>query len=153
MRIRLMSVGLLIWLCSSLCLEASQAKIMKVLPFYVDLEGRHSLSPSLYERDAYQAYLRQHPEKRSALRFEINWKAKRRAQEKLLLRIELRNSQGDVSKAIVLERPVQPARFFSTWSALLLEGQDYVDFGQLLAWRATLWNGSQLMAEQRSFLW
>ena len=42
-------------------------KVVKVLPHYLDLEGRHTLSPSLYERDAYQAVLRQHPERRSGI--------------------------------------------------------------------------------------
>jgi hypothetical protein len=37
---------------------AKPAKIVKVLPHYVDLEGRIALAPSLFERDAYQAVLR-----------------------------------------------------------------------------------------------
>jgi hypothetical protein len=142
-----------IWLCSCLCLQAAPARILKVLPHYLDLEGRESLSPSLYERDAYQFYLRQHPEKRSALRFVVNWKAKHLRSEKLLLRIELKNSGGDIAQPVVLERPVRPGRLFSAWSSLVLEGADYHSFGQLLAWRASLWKGDQLLAEQKSFLW
>ena len=49
--------------------EAASAKIIKVLPHLLDRDGRHTLSPSLYERDAYQAILRAHPIQRSALRF------------------------------------------------------------------------------------
>src|SRR5438045_8010970 len=124
MRLRLMSLWLLGGLCSSLMLHAGPAKILKVLPQYVDLDGRHSLAPSLYGRDAYQAILRKYPEKRSGLRFDVNWKAKRQDSEKLLLRIELRGSGRDVSEPIVLERPVRPAKFFSTWSSLVLEGED-----------------------------
>ena len=50
---------------------AASGKIIKVLPFFLDLKGRHSLHPSLYERDAYQAYLRQHPELRSGLQIDV----------------------------------------------------------------------------------
>ena len=55
---------------------AATGRVIKVLPHFLDLKGRHSLSPSLYDRDAYQAQLRQHPEQRSALRFDVHWKAK-----------------------------------------------------------------------------
>ena len=153
MRIRPMNCWLLLWLCSSLGLQAAGPRIIKVLPQYLDTEGRAALSPSLYERDAYQALLRQHPEKRSGLRFDINWKAKGHHGEKLVLRIELRCTGRDFSQPIVLERTVQPPRLFSKWSWLLLEGQEYQDFGRLLAWRVSLWRGKQLLAEQKSFLW
>ncbi len=154
MRTRLTGLAFcVLWLCSSLCLQASSAKVLKVLPHYLDLEGRESLSPSLYERDAYQFLLRNHPEKRSALRFDVNWKARRSAGEKLILRLELRSSGQGMAQPLVLERPVRPKRFFSSWSSLRLEGEEYQNFGQLLAWRVTLWRDDQLLAEQKSFLW
>jgi hypothetical protein len=70
-----------------------------------------------------------------------------------ILCIELRSSGGDPAKPMVLESPVRPNRFFSTWSSLRLEGQNYADLGQVLAWRVSLWQGDQLLAEQKSFLW
>jgi hypothetical protein len=145
---------LLVLLGSGLCLQAETAKILKVLPQYLDLEGRHSLSPSLYERDAYQAYLRQHPEKRSALRFDINWKARRLGTAgPALLRLELRSSGTAADKPMVLERTVTPGGIFGHWTSLLLSGEGYTEMGKLLAWRATLWQGDKLLAEQKSFLW
>ena len=144
---------ILLWLCSSVGLHAASARILKVLPQYLDLEGRHALSPSLYERDAYQAYLRQHPEQRSALRFDINWKAKHLSHERLLLRVDLRTSERNSTQPIVLEKNVRPARFFSTWSSVPLEGEDFGEMGRLIAWRVTLWRGNELLAEQKSFLW
>ena len=51
-------------------------RVIKVLPHFLDLQGRAALSPSLYDRDAYQAVLRDHPEKRSGLRFDMQWKTK-----------------------------------------------------------------------------
>lgn len=144
---------LLLFGCFCFTAQAADARILKVLPHYMDHEGRISLSPSLYERDAYQDVLRHHPEQRSAMRFDINWKAKRARGQRPLLRIELRSSNGEASKPLVLEQAVRPHHVFSTWSSLVLKGEDYEKFGQLLAWRATLWQGTELLAEQKSFLW
>jgi hypothetical protein len=152
MRILAHGVCLLFLLCSPVCLQADSAKILKVLPHYLDEEGRHSLSPSLYERDAYQAFLRANPDKRSALRFDVNWKVRNAKNAPVILRLELRGSGQDLLKPLVLEKPVKP-HFFSRWSSLKLEADDYTNFGQLVAWRATLWEGSELRAEQKSFLW
>ena len=51
------------------------------------------------------------------------------------------------------EQPVQRRKLFSTWTRLKLAGEDYLKFGELIAWRATLWSGAQQVAEQKSFLW
>jgi len=137
----------------ALFLEAADAKIIKVLPHYLDLEGRHALSPSLYERDAYQEVLRKSPEQRSALRFDIQWKAKGGSPRNLKLRMELRTSKNYLLKPLVVEQSVRKRRWFSSWSALRVSGEQFQQMGELLAWRATLWDGEKLVAEHRSFLW
>jgi hypothetical protein len=152
MRIQATGVWLLLWLCSAFYVHAGPAKILKVLPHYLDDEGRHSLSPSLFERDAYQAFLRGNPDKQSALRFDVNWKARRSGKQPLVLRLELRGSGGDPITPLVLERTVKPG-WFSRWTSLRLKPEDYQAFGQLVAWRASLWAGKDLRAEQKSFLW
>ena len=124
--------------------------MIKVLPQYLDREGRHTLSPSLYDRDAYQAHLRRHSEDRFGVRFATQWKAP--GSLSLRLRIELRGARGKDPTTAVLEQQVR-SRTFSTWSYLKLGGTDYERFGELVAWRATLWDGDQQVAEQRSFLW
>ena len=58
-------------LIATVASQAAEGKIIKVLPHLLDKKGRHTLSPSLYERDAYQAKLRTHPEDISALRFDV----------------------------------------------------------------------------------
>lgn len=142
---------LLIW--SAFVAEAGEAKIIKVLPHYLDLEGRHSLSPSLYERDAYQDYLRKNRDQRSALRFDLQWKAKAAAGSNLRVRLELRTTKTHLGKPLVLEQPVKRSRWFSTWSALTIQGDAYQKVGDLIAWRATLWDGERQVAELRSYLW
>src|SRR5882762_5832046 len=118
---------------------AATARIMKVLPHFLDLEGRHSVSPSLYDRDAYQAFLRDHPEKRSGIRFDIHWLTRGEQSPSLKLRVELRGiAEGNSLKQLVLEEPVRPAGWFGHWTNLTLKGEGYKNFGEITAWRATL---------------
>jgi len=134
--------------------EAVDGRVLKVLPQFLDLKGRHTLSPSLYERDAYQVYLRQHPEARSAIRFAIQWKLKNPGRSPHQLRVEIRGvAEGNLPKLKVLERTVTGGGWFSHWSSLNFSGDEYKQFGEVTAWRVTLWDGEFLLAEQQSFLW
>src|SRR5438552_7883076 len=121
--------------------QAAAARIKKGLPHYLDKQGRHTLAPSLYERDAYQAHLRQNPRERSALRFDVNWRAAKANNSNLQLRLELRGSKGNLVKPFLLETPVKAPTFFSKWSALTLKGEAYENLGDIIAWHATLWDG------------
>lgn len=146
----------ILYLLLSLPAGAATGRVLKVLPEYLDLKGRNSLSPSLYERDAYQVYLREHPEKRTALRFYTEWKIKGPVTQQLKMRVEMRGtaSSGNLPKQLALEAPIQPKRgWFSHWSTLTLAGDDYKRFGQVTAWRVTFWEGDQLLGQQQSFLW
>ena len=131
--------------------QAASPKIIKVLPQFLDREERHAVSPSLFDRDAYQDHLRRHPEERSAIRFAIQWKAPKSPQ--LKLRVEMRGARGQEPTKAVIEEPVKHRGILSNWSFLQLAGEEYKKFGELAAWRATLWDGAQQVAEQRSFLW
>jgi hypothetical protein len=112
-------------------LSAADARIIKVLPHYLDAKGRHTLSPSLFERDAYQKVLRENEELRSALRFDVQF-TKPRKTESLKLKIEVRAVKGQ---------------------ELITNSKEVEQLGEISAWRATLWSGDQLVAEQKSFLW
>jgi hypothetical protein len=132
---------------------SASGRVVKVLPHFLDLEGRHSISPSLYDRDAYQAELRQHPDKRSGIRFDILWRGRGEPKEKAVLRVELRGSaKGNLPSETVIEREVKITGT-SHWAAVKLTGEDYKKFGEITAWRVTLWSGDQLLGEQKSFLW
>jgi hypothetical protein len=130
---------------------AAADKIMKVLPQYLDLKGRTSLSPSLYDRDAYQSRLRRRPEDRSGMQFQIQWKA--RTIEPLKLRLEMRGTKAAETTTVTLEAPVRHLAGFSKWTELTLKGDDYSKLGDLNSWRVSLWDGEKLLAEQKSFLW
>lgn len=142
---------ILLFLALAVPLMAAEGKIHKVLPHFIDKEGRHSLSPSLYERDAYQAQLRNRPEQRAGLRFDVHWKA--RKSNALKLRVDMRGSITNEATNVTVEMPVKPPKIFSKWSAIPVRGDDYLRLGELRSWRATLLDGDQVLAEQRSFLW
>jgi hypothetical protein len=134
--------------------HSSQGHIVKVLPQLLDLKGRHSLTPSLYDRDAYQFYLRHHPNDVSGLRFNVQWKASIPKTEELKLRVEIRGVvQDKLPKEAVLEKVLSERHFFSHWNPVDMTGPAYKEFGEVTAWRATLWNGDQMLSEQKSFLW
>ncbi|HMP83708.1 MAG TPA: hypothetical protein PKA41_13500 [Verrucomicrobiota bacterium] len=127
--------------------------VLKVLPHLLDLKGRHTLSPSLYERDAYQAYLRSHPEEVSGIRYDIQWKSKNAKGEKLKLRVQLRSDVKDKPPGEkTMETEVEGGRG-REWTSISLTGDDFKSFGKTTAWRVTLWNGDELLGEQKSFLW
>jgi hypothetical protein len=133
---------------------AASGRVIKVLPFFLDLKGRHALTPSLYERDAYQLKLSQNPETRSGIMFDVHWKTKGAATAPLKLRVELRGIlQGKAPRESVLETQIEATGRGGHWTELRLTGQKYTDFGEVTCWRATLWEGDRLLAEQRSFLW
>ncbi len=132
-------------------LQAASARIKKVLVFYLDQQGRQSFSPSLYERDAYQARLRSNPQERFGLRFDVHWNAP--ASREMKLRVEMRGAAGLEPTSATVELPVRKRGLFSRWTRLTVPEADYKRLGNLVAWRATLWDGDVLAAEQRSFLW
>jgi hypothetical protein len=132
-------------------LMAAEGKIYKVLPTFIDKEGRHSLSPSLYERDAYQGHMRKHPDLRKGLRFDVHWKA--HGSSVLKLHMDIRGTKDNEPTNLSAEAPVKPPRFFGKWSAVVVSGDDFKRMGELRSWRATIMDGDQVIAEQKSFLW
>lgn len=132
---------------------ADTGRIVKVLPLYLDARGHDAISPSLFDRDAYQAQLREHPDEVSGIRFDVFWKASVAKGAKLKLRAELRGvGEHGLPKQSVLEKEVTP-KIFRSWASLPLAGEEFKNFSSLVAWRVTLWNGDELLGEQKSFLW
>jgi hypothetical protein len=153
MRRFLLALLLLGSLSAAFASDAVSGRVVKVLPLLLDLKGHDAVSPSLYDRDAYQAYLHRHTNEISAIRFDVLWKASNASSAKLKLRVELRGvGTGGLPCQMTLEQPVNPG-FFRRWTSLTLGGADYKNFGELVAWRATLWADDRLLGEQKSFLW
>lgn len=132
---------------------ASAGRIVKVLPHYLDKQGRQSLSPSLYERDAYQAQLRQNPAECSALRFDVQWRARGLDAAQLKLRVEVRTGKGMLTKVHTLEQTGLKKGFLGNWGAITFDRAVFTESGEIIAWRVTLWKGDEQISEQKSFLW
>ena len=145
--------AVLCFLLSNAASRADEGKICKVLPQFLDLKGRQSLSPSLYERDAYQFYLFKHPDERTGLRLQVQWKAKGVDWKKLKLRAELRGVVTNSIHAIVRDEPVSKTGWFTSWAEFNITGDEFRHFGTLTAWRVTLWEGDRQLSELQSFLW
>src|SRR5665213_1793585 len=86
-------------------LRAREGSVVKVLPQLLDQHGRHALSPSLYERDAYQMRLRKDPKLRGGARLAVQWKAKHVDWTKLKLRAEMRCLLNDNLHNVTMEQP------------------------------------------------
>lgn len=131
--------------------DAASAKIIKTLPHFLDLQGRHTIQPSLFERDAYQDELKRHPDRCSGMRFDIQWKS--RDIKTATVRLEVRGAKTPPRKNEVFETQVKAGGLFSHWSALRVEGKDFRRIGEIRAWRVSVWDGAQMLAEEKSFLW
>ena len=154
MRWSLIWLALFGWLAAAWSAHGATGRVIKVLPQFLDLKGRNSLSPSLHERDIYQAVLREHTNQCSGMRFNVQWKTKGPPVTQLKLQVELRGvARGDFPKQLVLEKPVEPRGRFSHWTEIPLVGKEYKSFGKVTAWRVTLWEGPELLGQQQSFLW
>lgn len=125
-------------------------KVLKVLPQYLDLKGRASLSPSLYDRDAYQAKLRANPALRSGIIFHVRWQT----EKDLTLRVEARGIVRNKQRSeVTLEQAVHKHGGFGNWTKHTITGEDFKKLETLTAWRVSLWDGQQMVSEYKSFLW
>lgn len=134
---------------------AASGRVMKVLPMFLDLRGRTATSPSLLDRDAYQAQLRAKPALRSGVEFAIHWRGRAPKNPSLLLRVEIRGGQpGELPTRQVIEQRIKPKGGpLGTWTSVKLVGDDYRRVGEITSWRVSLWDGARLLGEQKSFLW
>jgi hypothetical protein len=151
MRRFFISLAILLWLAP--VMRAGEGSVVKVLPQLLDQHGRHTLSPSLYERDAYQLHLRKEPKLRGGARLAVQWKAKNVDWAKLKLRAEMRCLLGDNLHTVTMDEPAVKSGHFSSWSEFRIEGADYKSFGQIVAWRVTLSEGGHQLGQLESFLW
>jgi hypothetical protein len=133
------------------CVGVSEEGIVKVLPHYLDDEGRHSDGPSLLHRDVYQKKLRDEPELINALRFDIKWRGGGLDAEMAKLRVEVRSSTAGVPPQ-VFEQQIKPDGR-ANWTGVLVSAEEYRKIGKMESWRATLLVGDKVLAEQKSFLW
>lgn len=133
---------------------ADGMRIVKTLKHLLDEEGRHSLSPSLLDRDAYQAHLRDQPDSVSGLRFDVQLKLSSKPTTPLRLKVEIRHGSGttiDTYSAVTTLK--QTGRRRLRWGQIAVSGDEYLELGEIIAWRVSLWEGETEVSKQESFLW
>jgi hypothetical protein len=139
----------LISFCASVA--AADARIVKVLPHFLDQQGRISIHPSLFERDGYQAHLRTRPDLCSGMRFDVQWKAHKL--ENGRVKLEVRGAKTPARQIESFEEKIPAGGFFSHWAGVKVSGADFNRLGSIIAWRVSIWDGDQQLAEEKSFLW
>ena len=153
---RLLTLVISFWVASCLITKANNPRtdILKTLRHLLDSQGRHSLSPSLLDRDAYQAHLRRYPEKVFGIGFDIQWKHRDRDPITGVLKLEIRHGDGytigEFTKSLDLGL-IKKRR--SQWHRIAITGKDFAHMGEIFAWRVSLWEGETELAHQESFLW
>jgi hypothetical protein len=129
----------------------ADARIVKVLPHFLDAAGRISLHPSLFERDGYQAHLKTHPELCSGMRFDVQWKAHKIQNGRL--KLEVRGAKTPARQIQSFERELPGGGMFSRWTGVTVSGEEFKRMGSVIAWRLTIWDGDRQLTEEKSFLW
>jgi hypothetical protein len=70
----------------------------------------------------------------------------------LKLKVEMRGvATGNLPRQATLEQEIKTGK--SDWTSLTLTGDEYKKLGEVTAWRVTIWEGDQMIGEQKSFLW
>ena len=133
---------------------ADGMRIVKTLKHLLDAEGRHTLSPSLLDRDAYQAQLRDQPESISGLRFDVQLKLSSKIATALRLKVEIRHGSGtNIGNYSTESTLKQTGRRRLRWGQIVVSGDEYRKLGEVIAWRVSLWDGETEVSKQESFLW
>ena len=140
-------------LLSAFAAQAASGRIIKLLPHYLDKNGKHTVSPSLYERDAYQSRLRSNPELVSGIRFDVKWRASGADRDKLRVRIEIRGSETRPKEPFIVEEKIKTKGLFGRWTSVTVDKEAFDKVGKMIAWQATLLEGDKELAQLRSFLW
>src|SRR2546430_1951126 len=102
---------------------AADARIVKVLPHFLDEAGRISLHPSLFERDGYQAHLKTHSELCSGMRFDVQWKAHKLQNGRL--KLEVRGAKTPARQVESFEHDLRGGGMFSQWAGVKVGGEDF----------------------------
>ncbi len=132
---------------------ADGAKIIKVLPHLLDKNGKNSVAPSLFERDAYQAHLRLHPQDVYGVRYDVQWRNRQSHETTLKLRLQIRSDNTKNSTPTLIETEVKPTRYWSRWSSISIPVDTYKKLGHVISWKVELLSGEEVIAQQSSFLW
>ena len=133
--------------------QAGSVKIFKVLPHYLDKDGHNTLSPSLFERDRYQALLRLDQTKCSTIRFDVQWRNTLKNFDDLSITVEMRGTKTNSPTISFSEKISSRKSIWSKWTKIRIPEEDFKELEGLGAWRVMIKNGDEILKEERSFMW
>jgi hypothetical protein len=134
--------------------QAEGYKVSKVNREFIDAEGNTTDEVgSLVSKAKYQRALERN-RKYTGIRFFILWKAPSTPTPNLTVKLEAKgqDAQGR-STAASRFRTYPKKSHFSGWAILDIDGESFARFGELRAWKVTILQDGQPMAERKSFLW
>ncbi|MBQ7590807.1 MAG: hypothetical protein IJU47_09030 [Verrucomicrobia bacterium] len=133
--------------------QAGSVKIFKVLPHYLDKDGHNTLSPSLFERDRYQALLRLDQTKCSTIRFDVQWRNTLKNFDDLSITVEMRGTKTNSPTISFSEKISSRKSIWSHWTKIRIPEESFRELEGLEAWRVLIKDGDEILKEERSFMW
>lgn len=145
-------------------LPAAGRHLKKVLFFWLDKDGQYSQHPSMFERDAYQAYLRENPEEIHGLKVAILLSGSKGKLESSELELKIQGPPGPEIKEPLefrLELADQVDRKLRRWvywdidpvNAEASDGSLKLLPEAIVSWRLTLLDEDQPVDRLQSYLW
>ncbi len=133
--------------------QAGSVKIFKVLPHYLDKDGHNTLSPSLFERDRYQALLRLDQTKCLTIRFDVQWRNTLKNFDDLSITVEMRGPKTNSPTISFSEKISSRKSIWSHWTKIRIPEESFRELEGLEAWRVLIKDGDEVLKEERSFMW
>jgi hypothetical protein len=130
-------------------------EVLKVNHELIDLKGEtHEDIGDLVNRAKYQNRLKSSGQYKG-IRFFVHWKAAPSDVNNLLVKIEARgfDAGSGHESTEVLTQTFSDDRSTSGWTTLDLSNEVFKKFGKLMAWRVSLWRGSEIKTSRVSFTW
>ncbi len=128
----------------------------KVKLFFLDASAKSPLEPGQdryvefeRKRALYGAITPSDQRERYGNYFTFIWEAKRQAD--VVLRLEYR--QQALGPMVQMKEVAYPAARGRIITRIQVTGDDYLQYGRVLAWRASLLEHGKVVAEKRSYLW
>jgi hypothetical protein len=126
--------------------------VKKVNHEYIDLQGNTTGAIGSFVLKArYQKEIESTPQV-TGMRFHVMWGAP--SENPITVKLETRGVDGDTGKETrqswIKSYPIDADRGTTVFD---ITGESWKKQGKMMAWRATLLQGEQVMAERKSFLW
>ena len=131
-------------------------KVIKVNHEWIDSEGHtHAEIADFPAKAKYQKTL-DDTGKHSGIRFHIHWTTPSARLPHFAVKLEVQGydakTQRETLETLLATYPKNP-RFKSGWSRLDIKRDTLERLGDLMAWKVTLFQNGQFVAERKSFTW